>query len=121
MYGAGIRTAPPLAALSAACTFAAAFLTRGWSTPRRTGLLVAAGLATAAIGPWTFAIMLPTNNALFGRLERLEEQVKEKGSENGVGVGRSEEVDGLLKRWSLLNWCRSALPIVGCLLAVEAM
>lgn len=81
-----------------------------YATGQSWRVFVCAGLATIAIAPFTWTVMEGTNSELF-RLLKQEEDKKA----DAVDI---LEVKRLVKRWSLLHFARSMLPLVGTLLAV---
>jgi hypothetical protein len=70
---------------------------------------VAAAL-TLGIVPYTFGIMMGTNN-----------QLMDKANSNWVADEKSSaEVESLLSRWLKLNVGRGLLPLAGCIVALIA-
>ena len=61
-----------------------------------------AGLMTAAIVPYTMAIMGSVNDTL----------MEAANADGRMGLG-DEEVKDLVRRWSWLNAARGVLPLVG--------
>ncbi|KAL2838534.1 hypothetical protein BJY01DRAFT_219921 [Aspergillus pseudoustus] len=116
MYEAGKTQNPPIAFATAS-----SFAYVAWSVrqiPRSLaasaayggfGMYVAAAVLTLSIVPYTVAAMRPTNNAL---LELAESK--------GDRVTSSAEVEGLLGRWTTLNWARSLLPLAGGFAGIAA-
>ncbi|KAL5333729.1 hypothetical protein BJX70DRAFT_380150 [Aspergillus crustosus] len=116
MYEVGKFQNPPIAVITAA-----AFSYLAWSVDKRVGVAalaprnavalysVAAAL-TVGIVPWTLAAMKGTN----GRL------LEKAGSVWIVDEERSEEVKGLLGRWTVLNAIRGLFPLVGAVVGVYA-
>lgn len=72
------------------------------------GTLALAGLITAAILPFTWLVMVPTNNELF----RLE-AVSRKGDPTVKGIAEAKE---LVVKWAWLHLTRSLFPLVGAIL-----
>jgi len=120
----GRTFAQPLAVIAASAYFATAYLIHSPSLPTRTYKLVGAGLATLAIVPFRFLGMYGANVELLHR---------EEDSFDASGDGRTEEAERLAKGdrehrsvdiirwWSQMNLVRAALPLVGSLLAFEAL
>ncbi|KAL4803068.1 hypothetical protein BDV18DRAFT_49314 [Aspergillus unguis] len=118
MYNAGKTQNPPIAALSAAAFAYLAYAihsgkgaaaTHAVLAPKYAVELYAAAAAlTAGIVPWTLAVMRGTNKALQGVAD------EEGKSDDG-------EVKELLKRWSVLNAIRGALPLLGAVAGFLAL
>jgi ABC-type glycerol-3-phosphate transport system permease component len=67
---------------------------------------------TVTMIPFTWVIMVPTNNMLFG----LEAEAK-----GAVGVFSSlDEATGLVKKWSQLHLVRSMFPLAGAIIGLTA-
>lgn len=114
MYESGRDTNPPLAVASALCSFAAAYTHYHPQAAYRSYMFVAAGVATLAIAPWTWLVMVPTNNELYAEMQAAE-PAGERGDK------RSAKVTGLLETWRTMNWARAALPLIGAFCAMEAL
>lgn len=67
----------------------------------------AAGATTITMVPFTWLVMVPTNNALF----RLEALAAETASDVDLNTVR-----GLVVRWAWLHVVRSLFPLVGAIL-----
>ncbi|KAL2827373.1 hypothetical protein BDW59DRAFT_57000 [Aspergillus cavernicola] len=109
MYNAGHRQNPPIAAISAA-----AFGYLAWAVPHSTAgevlaptnaaaLYSTAAALTAAMVPWTFVAMMQTNRLLLDRAAATWVPTEKS----------SEDVEGLLGKWSVLNMVRGVFPLVG--------
>lgn len=59
--------------------------------------------------PFTVAFMMATNNKLL--------KYAEKAKKDDLSVTETEDVDGLLKRWTFLNGVRGLFPLVGAVAA----
>lgn len=118
--------APPLALVSASCSFLTAYLTHTPSTLPRTYKLIGAGLSTLCIVPFRFLGMREANTELIGREESSIDrggQGDEEGSKaeaHGVGHQGGATVE-LVRWWGKMNLLRALLPLVGTVLAFEAL
>lgn len=74
-------------------------------------LLALAGLATFAMVPFTWLVMVPTNNELF----RLERASRSNADVIGFADARS-----LVVSWSLMHLTRSLMPLAGAVLGALA-
>jgi hypothetical protein len=74
-------------------------------------VLALAALATVSMVPFTWLVMVPTNNELF-RLQRE--------SVVNADVMGFEEARGLVVSWSWMHLTRSLLPLVGAVLGASA-
>jgi len=106
LYARGAATAPPLAVLSTACFLYLAYSASDW-----TGAYATAAAATLAIVPYTLLFMMGTNRRLEARAKMVGASAKEDG-------GRQEESRALLEWWTVLNFGRSVLPLVGGLVGL---
>lgn len=70
------------------------------------GVFAAAGLTTVSILPFTWIVMVPTNNTLF----RLEAESRT------APVASWEEARNLVIKWSCMHLVRSLLPLAGAIL-----
>ena len=115
MYEAGKTQNPPVAA-----TTASAFAYVAWSarqSPSRFasaaysgfGMYAAAAVLTLGIVPYTVATMSHVNDTLLELTDRKED----------LWTSRVE-VEGLLGRWTTLNWVRSLLPLAGGFAGIAA-
>lgn len=115
MYEAGKTQNPPIAAATAS-----AFTYVAWSAHRSPalfasaayggfGMYVAAAVLTLSIVPYTAATMSHTNNTLLGLADS-----------KGDLLTSHAEVEGLLGRWTTLNWVRSLLPLAGGFAGIAA-
>lgn len=66
-----------------------------------------------AIVPFTIVFMRATNNELLG--------LAAKAKKDEMSVAETEDVGGLLERWTTLNRVRGVLPMVGAVCAVVAV
>ncbi|KAI4721819.1 hypothetical protein E4T48_01909 [Aureobasidium sp. EXF-10727] len=80
---------------------------------RHSPLFVLAAVSTIAIVPFTLVFMKNTNNKL------LEYAARAKKDE--LSVTETEDVDALLRRWTLLNSVRGLLPLAGAVAACIAV
>jgi len=78
-------------------------------------LYTAAAILTPAIAPWTILVMKPTNNRIFGKAEAYGR------SSDDVQAKDDPELEGLLKRWMLLNAIRSLFPATAAVLGLWAV
>ena len=103
-YHAGARTMPRAAALTALGHAVVAWQQAAGGAEWRG--LAAAAVLTLAIVPFTFAFIMPTNNAL----EReIASEIKTMPPATAVA---------LLQKWARWNLFRSLLPLVGAACAV---
>ncbi|KAJ0120540.1 uncharacterized protein J7T55_015269 [Diaporthe amygdali] len=79
---------------------------------RSRGILAAAGVATVAMVPFTWAFMLPTNDELF----RLQ-----AASVTEPGVAGFDAVREMVTSWSWMHVMRSLMPLVGAILGASAI
>ncbi len=77
-----------------------------------------AGATTAGMLPFTWIVMIRTNNALF-RAHRMQ-NCKAEGGKGGDVMGL-EEAQGLVARWKRLHFIRSMFPLVGAVLGMLEM
>ena len=76
-------------------------------------------LATLAIFPYTWFVMMGTNKKLFRKLDEMKGlDVSEKATE--VGLAKGESAKELVDRWGILNVGRGAFPLVGAVLGLWA-
>lgn len=71
------------------------------------GVFALAALTTVSMLPFTWLVMVPTNNELF----RLEVVSKTEPLVKGIGEARE-----LVVRWGWLHFTRSLLPLVGAII-----
>ncbi|THX18353.1 DUF1772-domain-containing protein [Aureobasidium pullulans] len=76
---------------------------------RPTPLFAIAALSTFGLMPFTIAFMMGTNNKLL--------KYAEKAKKDDLSVTETEDVDGLLKRWTFLNGVRGLFPLAGAVAA----
>lgn len=100
LYYRGAKTVVPMALFSSLCAGVAAYLDT--DQRRRVGYAVAA-VATIATLPWTQLVMMDTNHALLAI--GADQKAREKVS--------AAEVEGLLRRWTWMNFVRSGFAAVG--------
>ncbi|KAF2875568.1 hypothetical protein BDV95DRAFT_485546 [Massariosphaeria phaeospora] len=116
-YSKGKRIGPALAIVS---TLATAYVTYHQfpnSIPFKLNL--AAIFIIPSIIPFTFAFLMPTNNALMEKSEALASTaLDDKNAEAGVKSG--ESVHELIDKWGVLNLARAGIVGVGALLTVLA-
>ncbi|KAE8372962.1 hypothetical protein BDV26DRAFT_79573 [Aspergillus bertholletiae] len=116
VYNIGKSLAPPVAAATST-----AFLYCAWAVQSSTtfaplnpsnssSLYCVAAALTLGIVPYTFGMMMGTNNMLMDLAN----------SSQLVGEKSSVEVESLLSRWQKLNAGRGLLPLVGGLVALTA-
>lgn len=103
-YHAGHRTMPRVAALTALGHAVVAWQQAGRGGEWRG--LAAAAVLTLAIVPFTFAFIMPTNNALEREIARETKT-----------LSRAAAV-ALLQKWARWNLLRSVLPLAGAACAV---
>jgi len=77
-----------------------------WSRGEDPTFNILAACFTAGIAPYTWTVMVPTNNSLF------------RAANEGVGVEYSRT---LVSRWRWMNGLRGALPMVGGVMSLVAM
>lgn len=104
---------PSFAAASALCSFVSAYTHYHAQVPSRAYFFIAAGLMSLSIGPFTVILMKSTNAALLKRVDVARGKTD--------GGRRTEETARLLGTWSRFNLVRSALSMVGALLAFQAL
>jgi hypothetical protein len=106
LYTKGAVTLVPLGIFSASCSAVVAYL-----DPSQRNLWAFAAVATISQTPWTLLMMMKTNNRLVAISASEKEQ--EKASD--------EEVVGLLKQWTWMNFVRGGLALAGGLAGVWAL
>ena len=74
----------------------------------------AAALLTIGIVPWTLLAMDRTNRKLIAKAE-------DDGEGGAAIVVQDAEVEGLLKKWGVLNGARSLFPLAGSVVAMIAV
>ena len=102
MYHYGHQVLPTMAVATLSLYGYSAWTQR--RAKRSWGGLALAGLTTVAMLPFTWLVMVPTNNRLFA----LEAAGKGSGS-----VGSIEEAAGLVVKWSWMHLARSLFPLIG--------
>ncbi|KAL9088884.1 MAG: hypothetical protein Q9159_002848 [Coniocarpon cinnabarinum] len=113
----GASTAPPFALIAAAASLGGAYTHYHPQASYRSWMLVGSAMATIGIVPFTLTAMKGTNDALHSR----EEAARVKAEKDGGSPQATEETTNLIKRWRVLNAVRGLLPLVGSLLAFEAL
>ncbi len=108
LYGLGASIAPPLALVSATCSFLNAYNLYHPQVLSRTYKFIGAGLCTLAIVPFTLFGIVPTNKELEAR-------------EEGKTGKRDVDTRQLLRQWSNLNAVRAIMTLAGTLLAFDAL
>ncbi len=98
----------PLTVLSAIATGTVAFF-----VPEKRLELGAAAVCTIAAMPWTFVMMMKTNNRLIGLSKDDAGVEREKVGEKGVNE--------LLQKWRVLNAIRAGFPLVGGAISLWAL
>ncbi|KAG9631630.1 DUF1772-domain-containing protein, partial [Aureobasidium melanogenum] len=76
-------------------------------------LFAIAAVSTMAIVPFTIVFMRPTNNKLL--------TLAAKAKKDELSVKETEDVEGLLERWTALNRLRGVLPMIGAVCACVAV
>ncbi|KAB8078315.1 hypothetical protein BDV29DRAFT_166491 [Aspergillus leporis] len=116
LYNKGKAQAPPVAAATSAAFLYCAWAVRTSTTlapltpSNSSSLYCVAAALTLGIVPYTFGIMMGTNN-----------QLMDKANSNWVADEKSSaEVESLLSRWLKLNVGRGLLPLAGCIVALIA-
>lgn len=71
---------------------------------------VLAAVSTFAMVPFTWLVMTPTNDTLFG--------LEASGSEEDLGLGH---VRGLVVKWAWLHVTRSLFPLIGAIIGFKAL
>lgn len=117
VYKRGANTAPPFAVTAALSAFVAAYTHYHPQALYRTWLFAASGVTTLSIIPYTLGIMLPTNRALEAKEDAASAKSQKDSDTNGV----TEETADLIQKWRRFNMFRGLLPLVGSLLAFEAL
>lgn len=102
MYHYGHQVLPALAVTTSVLYGYTAIRRR--STKRSWLAYALASAVTFTMVPFTWAIMLPTNNELF----RLETETK-----SAMAISSLGEATGLIKTWSQLHLLRSIFPLAG--------
>lgn len=80
-------------------------------------LNLAATVLIPSIIPFTFAFIVPTNNALFEKKRQLAD-VEVSAKDVEVGVKKEETVHALIDKWATLNLARALLVGLGSVCAV---
>jgi hypothetical protein len=91
-------------------------LSKRASVRKQWRMYTVAGVATIAMVPFTWAIMAPTNNILFG----LEASALASSSAS-ASVADLGAVRGLLVKWAWLHLVRSLFPLVGAIVGFTAV
>lgn len=80
--------------------------------------LLVAGSFMIGIVPYTLSLIVPLEEVLLNKQARLV-KAAEKLDHNGVSERKvsAEETRSLLNRWAVLNYGRTALPLVGLVVA----
>lgn len=90
----------------------ATLLLYGYTAVRSKSTIYAvAGAVTVAMVPFTWIVMVPTNDELFAR---------EAGSWDEGVVMELGEAQGLLRRWAWMHLVRSLFPLVGAVVGLGA-
>lgn len=95
----------PTMAVGTLALYGSAALGRKRSSSKRWGALALAGLTTVAILPFTWLVMVPTNNELF-RLDATQPPL-------GLGIAQAKE---LVTHWAWLHFARSLFPLIGAVM-----
>ena len=124
----GFHLCPSQAILSGILCFVNALLTyclEQDSSSRVYSLLIA-GAFMIGIVPFTLSMIVPLEEIMLAKETKLS-KAQQQAAENGKGInGRAEGLGGegsaaetrrLLKRWAMLNYGRTILPVVGVLVA----
>jgi hypothetical protein len=118
--------AQPLAVLAGSAYFLTAYLIHSPRVPERTYKLVGAGLATLAIIPFRFLGMYGANVELLHREEESFDASGEGRQEEAEGIAKGTNAKGgntldIVRWWGKMNLVRASLPLIGSLLAFEAL
>ena len=81
---------------------------------RQWKIFAIAGIMTVIMLPFTWLVMVPTNNTLF---QMEAENGRRLG---GGGIASWEEAKGLVTKWSGLHLVRSLFPLAGAVLGLTA-
>lgn len=111
LYQYGHRTMPALAV--ATCLLYGYIARRKRATSRSWLIHAVAGVATITMVPFTWLVMLPTNNTLF----RLNEEKETSLTASGDLV----QVQELVLRWSRLHLIRSLFPLAGAIVGFKGL
>ena len=118
MFNRGAKAAPTIALTAAVSAFTAAYTHHHPQATHRTWLFIASGVSTIGIIPYTGVAMLKNIRTL----EAKEDSARVKAEKDGHGgPTTSEDTKSLIRTWSTLNAVRALLPLVGSLLAFEAL
>lgn len=122
LYHDGAKAVVPLAATSILSYSYLAYTTTAaaaaGATPKRTELVVAAGLVVSTLA-WTQLVVMPVNHRLVS-IARKGESGKVGGGEK-VGGGGMSEVEGLLASWRWMNYVRGFVAMAAGLVALDAL
>jgi hypothetical protein len=110
MGGLGRALVPPLALVAAGAHFVSGYLTYGQPQQYR---FITAGVLSAAIIPYTFVALGPTNNELNARAEDKKTEV--------VSTMPKENVRKLIKTWSDRSAVRGVLLLASAFFSYDAM
>jgi Domain of unknown function (DUF1772) len=77
-------------------------------------LYTAAAIIIPCIVPFTLLFMRPTNNAIHAKKAFYSSAV-------GAGIATDAELSRLIAKWTVLNYTRSLLPLLGTLLGAWAV
>ena len=117
MYNVGKIVAPPFALLSSIAAFGAAYTHSHPQAPYRSRLFIAAGIATLSLVPYTLTVM----RSNLSKLHIREENARIKTEKDGDSAKVSEETTILVTTWRNLNFVRGLLPLLGSILAFQAL
>ena len=122
IYNVGKKLGPMAGVIgSAAYAYAAYSLPASSSTEKQ--LLYTAAVANSLVGPFTMAIMAPTNSELIRRATAAESGKGDLHQIKGAKEGTLEGLDTprLLQRWSKLNATRAIFPFTAAVMTAVAL
>ena len=110
LYHVGRARAPAIAASGLLAYIYLAYVSGHTVSPAEGYAYLAAGAATIAIVPYTFATMMVTNNEIEGLAAETEK-----------AVASGERVKYLVQKWYKLNLGRSLWPLTGFVVGLLAV
>lgn len=108
LYHYGHLILPPMAV--ATCLIYAYTVTSKRASGKPWIIYAVAGAVTVSVLPFTWLVMVPTNNTLF----RLDDEII-------AAVPTLDYVQELVTRWGRLHFVRSSFPLVGAILGFSGL
>ena len=109
LYAIGKATAPPTVLVAAAFSGYLAY-----AVPSLRYSYMAAAVLPCLVVPWTFFMMIPTNDELTRRLTAATDLKGSEASEAALPQG--QKTTDILANWQGLNSVRALFPLAGAIL-----